>query len=112
MGGDPTGERSLPSGMILLCWVRHQTGKLSRHAGNLRTEPLSGLGNNGPVAWYIAATDLLPILVKSGGGCAVAVNKDGRDWVEVAREREVQSLEPLEDWQRRVLEYLAERIRR
>lgn len=98
MGGDPTGERSLPECLITLCKWRHQDAPISRHAGTLRTRYLTLAKNDGPVAWEIAAAALgLSWSGPSAGG-----------WVEVAREVSVNHLEPLRPWQREVLERLAE----
>lgn len=46
MGGDH-GARSERSHMILLCFLRHQ-GPRSLHSGDLRIEPLTERGTDGP----------------------------------------------------------------
>lgn len=102
-GGDPTGKRSKPEGMILLCWHRHQDSVISRHKQTLRVRYLTPKKNNGPVAFDVKR-EKLPADLRD----AWMFNLSGRGWVEVARERSVQVLEPLEAWQQAVLERLAE----
>ncbi len=53
MGGDPTGERSQPHRMLLLCKWRHQDAPVSRHAGTIETVYLTEKGNDGPLEWRI-----------------------------------------------------------
>lgn len=50
MGGDH-GERSDPSNMIELCVERHR-GTPSLHSGDLRIEPKTSDGANGPCDFY------------------------------------------------------------
>lgn len=97
MGGNPAGDRSTPALMVLLCAHRHQFGAVSRHAGTLREKFLTRDKYNGPVAWEIdVAATASPRRTKVHA------------WREVARERSVGVLEPLADWQREILERLAE----
>jgi hypothetical protein len=107
MGGDPTGERSRPPGLVTLCKWRHQDGKISRQAGNLRAVALTDRGNDGPIAWEIDLTALKGVDARWFGPSPGPVLGDS-PWIEVARERDVQQLEPLLPWQRAVLEKLAE----
>ncbi len=53
MGGDPTGERSSPAGMLLVCNYRHKEAKYSLDKKTLRWLPLTDQGANGPIAWEI-----------------------------------------------------------
>lgn len=101
MGGDPTGGRSLAAGLMTLCLHRHQNGIVSRHKGTLRARPLTPAGNAGPVAWDVSAA----VLRRFGRTVPEAVTGE---WVEVAKEHEVQRLDPPEDWQRAILDWLAE----
>lgn len=64
MGGDG-GTRSSANQMVLLCVLRHQ-GAESLHSGDLRIEPLTGLGTSGPCefwrwqrhwCWEVVATE-------------------------------------------------------
>lgn len=82
-GGDPTGDRSLAAGMILLCVHRHQDGAVSIHKGTLRVKPRTPHGTNGPCSFFIDAS------VDDSTG-----DRTPR-WVEVARESKVQKIEPL-----------------
>lgn len=107
MGGDPTGERSLPEVLISMCKWRHQDGTISRHAGNLRNVYLTPDKNNGPIAWELNIIALQGIAVSWFGPSPGPLVGES-PWIEVARERDVQVLEPLQPWQRAVLEKLAE----
>lgn len=101
MSGNPSGDRSLPAGLITLCLHRHQDGIISRHKGTLRTRYLTDKGNNGPVAWDIDVDAFTRAVAPLP---AMKIDQ----WMEVARERKVQVLEPLLSWQRDVLEILAQ----
>lgn len=107
MGGDPTGERSLPPGLIALCKWRHQDGNISRHAGNIRAIALTVERNDGPVAWEIQVEALVYYGIEVPPAAKRAANA-ATGWLEVARESEVQQLEPPTIWQRMILEQLAE----
>ena len=98
-GGNPAGDRSTPDGLITLCLHRHQDGAISRHKGTLRTRHLTDKGNDGPVAWDIDMNR-----VKHG----VARGWRPAKWVEVAREKAVQVLDPPTPAQLALLERLAE----
>lgn len=101
MGGNPAGDRSTPEIMILFCKHRHQFGRISRHAGTLRTEPIvKRLGNNGPVKFLV---DVSALRARVAGDAGVLVDR----WRVVARESAPGVLLPLTDWQRRTLERLA-----
>lgn len=73
MGGDPTGERSDPSRMLLLCNWRHKEDRFSIDKRGIRWEPMTDAGANGPVAWFVDVGRL-------SGSIAAG------EWVEVARE--------------------------
>lgn len=100
MGGDPTGDRSLPELMLYLCKHRHQDGAVSIHKGTLRARPLTAAGTNGPIAWDVDSETLFPGLYRN-------IVKEAR-WFEAARETKVQQLEPLSAKQQIVLERLGE----
>lgn len=55
MGGDPTGERSQPDVMLLVCNWRHKESKYSIDKKRLRWQPLTAMGSRGPIAWEIFA---------------------------------------------------------
>ncbi len=50
MGGDH-GKRSTADQMIRLCRPKHQ-GPVSVHSGDLKIEPLSGMGTDGPCSFW------------------------------------------------------------
>lgn len=103
MGGDPTGERSKPEVMLLLCKWRHQDAPVSRHKGTLRTIYLSDEKADGPLAFEVLLSAVYP---GSSGG-----------WFEVAREHYVEGgsgalrLEPLTPEQSAVLLELGKMVR-
>jgi hypothetical protein len=105
-GGNPAGDRSLRHMLITLCLHRHQDGIVSRHKGTLRTRALSAKKNDGPVAWEVRRS-ALPVMTVT---CAEFMGMSLRwtEWIEVARERDVQQLEVPMPWQQRILESLAE----
>jgi hypothetical protein len=109
IGGNPAGDRSVPELMIYLCKWRHQDAPISIHAGNLENVHLTPEGNNGPIEWRIKreALELLfvtwPIEVSLVMSATVDV-----EWLTLARETKPQLLEPLEPWQRIILERLGE----
>jgi hypothetical protein len=88
MGGDPTGERSLPAGLICVCNWRHKESTYSIDKGTVRWVALTSAGANGPVAWEVEI--------------------DSGRWLEVARESAVQVLEPITLAGQYVLKMLAE----
>src|SRR4030095_16608414 len=58
MGGDPTGERSVPSLMIMLCAWRHREAPISIDNKTLRWRALTRAGAAGPVAWDVKISAL------------------------------------------------------
>lgn len=74
MGGDPTGERSAPEKMVFVCAVRHRISRWSIDRCGIRWRTLTASGANGPIAWDYRA--------------------DSGEWVELARELDIQTLEP------------------
>ena len=100
IGGDPTGERSLPERMMLLCNWRHKEDRFSIDKHGIRWVPLTDRGSNGPVACEIEIGRF------SNGTLA-------HSWVEIARESAPGKLAPLMPAQRAILESLAtaQRIR-
>lgn len=101
MGGNPAGDRSITELMVYLCFTRHQDSRISRHAGTVRAEYLTEKGFDGPVAWH-ADKDAL----EAAG--VVGVPQGVNLWIEIAREKAINELEPLTDVQRHILEQLAE----
>lgn len=69
MGGDPTGERSAPELMVLVCNWRHKESRYSIDKKTVRWVPLTDAGAKGPIAWEIWAPWLF-----------------GHKWTEFARE--------------------------
>lgn len=69
MGGDPTGERSAPELMVLICNWRHRLSRYSIDRKTLRWRPLTAAGANGLIVWEAR----IPWLF-------------GEDWREIARE--------------------------
>jgi hypothetical protein len=96
-GGNPSGSRSMPAGLILMCVQRHQDGVVSVHRGTLRVRPLTRKGCNGPVA-FLVDFNALP----------GSLDYSRSRWLEVAREVAVQQLAPLDGWQEIVIDQLAE----
>lgn len=96
IGGDPTGDRSQPELLILLCKWRHQDAPVSRHAGTMRTRYLTDAKNDGPVAFDVDLWAVYPGLYMSSGV-----------WLEVAREIERGVLGALNAEQCQVLDDLA-----
>lgn len=73
MGGDPNGERMTRANLITLCWLHHQ-GPVSLEKHDLKVEPITDRGCDGPVEFYQR-------------------DKRGRGWFMVARERAIGILE-------------------
>lgn len=69
MGGDPSGDRSAPELMILICNWRHRVSRYSIDKKTLRWRPLTADGANGLIAWEARVPWLF-----------------GEDWREIARE--------------------------
>jgi len=101
MGGDPNGRVSIAALMILFCKWRHQDGRVSRHAGTLRTQYLTPDNNDGPVAFEVDLAALYP-----GRYAHSAVV-----WFEVGRELEPGTIGPTNEEQDQVLADLAEMVR-
>lgn len=111
MGGDPAMTRSETSNLITFCDHRHRHGRVSRHAGTLRIEPLTAAGCDGPVSFQVERETLLgslwspcPPEVRAG----IVVDVHGTEWIEVARETRVGKLDSLQWWQQEALKRLAE----
>lgn len=77
-GGNPTGDRSDPGLMILLCKLRHRTGRFALDNGTVDIRPLTADGARGPVAFWIDKRRFTMSLAQMGTG--------EPEWVEVARE--------------------------
>lgn len=90
MGGNPAGDRSTPSLMVLLCPFRHKENRYSIDRGLLKWEPLTDQGADGPIRWLMA------------------VNDPREPWFCVARETAVQQWEKFTSQQRAQLTRLAE----
>lgn len=88
MGGDPTGERSAPELMILICNWRHKESHISIDKKSIRWVPLTAAGSNGPVEWQAKADGV-------------------EEWTVLARESEPGRLLPLDPWQRALLEAMS-----
>jgi hypothetical protein len=71
MGGDPTGERSQPEGMVLLCHWRHKESRWSIDKGTLRWRPLTDRGADGLIAWDIKAMGHWLELAKEVPPCGI-----------------------------------------
>ena len=96
-GGNPSGDRSLSTGMVYLCRHRHRDGLVSIHHGTLRVHPQAhDLGAFGPLVFEVDA--------QAAGMKAVTARTQ---WVIVATEIAPGRLEPLMRWQRELLEELA-----
>lgn len=96
IGGNPAGDRSTADKMIYLCVHRHQDGAISRHKGTLRIIARTAEGMNGPVIFEVDMNRLEQNAAS------------GQKWRRVAWESKPGVLEPLEPWQRALLEQLAE----
>lgn len=103
MGGNPEGDRSDASLMVLLCAWRHKEGRIAIDRGTLRWIPLTDEGSHGPVRWEVDGEALQPF----GRIPQIADVFVPHGWTVVATERSIGVLEPLEDWQRVLLEQLA-----
>lgn len=91
--------------MVYLCEHRHQHGAISRHAGTMRARYLTPDQYAGPVAWDV---DLATLERHVGPRPDLRrLANTGTGFLEVAREADVQKLEPLLPWQRALLEQLA-----
>lgn len=114
MGGNPTGDRSVPSLMLMLCAWRHREAPISVDQGTLRWRALTKAGARGPVAWEIKHEELVDrgLVVEPGERTAPLPVVDG--WVEIAAGVDLGApSDPLhayktEPWQREILDQLAE----
>lgn len=93
MGGDPTGQKSLPEGLILLCPFRHKENRISVDRGTLRIVPNTDARLAGPCTFYVQQSAVLP-------GAADR-------WVEVGRETARHVFEPFTPAQKAILTKLA-----
>lgn len=96
MGGNPEGDRSDPSTMILVCAVRHKESAVSLDKHTLRWEALTDRGSDGPVRWLVDINALRNFT-------EVQRLKLKADWFEVAVELGIGSWEPLLPLQREIL---------
>lgn len=96
MGGNPKGDRSDPSGLILVCAARHRQNVISLDRKTLKAVPLDARrGLRGPVKWLI---DLRAYRGQAGAAT----------WFEVAREKAPHDLEYPSLPQQEILNALAE----
>jgi hypothetical protein len=85
-GGNPKGDRSIPSRMILLCSARHRENIISLDRGTVRIRPLErGKGTGGPCAFDV---DLRAFPLG---------RRESRRplWIEIGRETSIHVLEPI-----------------
>lgn len=76
-GGDPTGQRSVPSNLVYLCSARHLANPISLHQGTLQILPRSKeQGFGGPCTFLVRKSLLQPFFPDQEWG----------DWYEVGRE--------------------------
>lgn len=98
IGGDPTGERSTPALMLLICNWRHKEARISIDKKSLRWEPVTFAGADGPIAWSV------DLGVFSRGTFPVGT------WVEVAREMHRGQLGPATAQAREILNILGKEL--
>jgi hypothetical protein len=103
MGGNPKGDRSVPSLMIMLCATRHREGQVAVDQGTLRWRAMDRAGARGPVAWDVNAS----VLDALGLGYPYQL-RDDDGWVEVACEIDLHVFVRFHHWQRAILDRLAE----
>lgn len=99
-GGNPAGDRSDPSTLILVCAMRHKESAISLDQHTIRWEALTDRGSDGPVRWLVDINALRNVT-------EVQRQKLKADWFEVAREIGIGSWEPLSLLQREILTDLA-----
>ena len=87
MGGDPTGDRSTPDKMVLLCSIRHRISRFSIDRCGIRWRPLTDAGADGPIAWDYRLA--------------------GEEWYELAREAHAGELIEPDRAHRQLLQTLA-----
>lgn len=102
MGGNPKGDRSVPSLMMQLCDARHKTNRIALDRGTLRWVALTDAGADGPVRWELDGEAIQPFGKLSNMSVFVP-----SDWITVATETQPGSLAPLDEWQRKILHMLA-----
>jgi hypothetical protein len=102
MGGNPTGSRSVPSKMLLLCAWRHREGRIAIDQGTLRWEATTPAGAAGPIDWYASIDELHRL-----GLIPEAVTTGRDEWLCLARGVSLHTYE-IDDEQRPILEHLAE----
>lgn len=107
MGSDPTGERSQPALMMLLCQARHRAHLFSVDQKNVRWEPLTEAGADGPVVWFIRRS----MLHRLGLDPRVHLDiGDDPEWAELVRETRVRAYEMPTPEQQVALAALAEML--
>lgn len=99
MGGNPTGDRSAPSRMVLVCSARHRENIVSIDQGTLCWVPLTDKGADGPIAWMVPKDTVVD---------GVPAPRSVATWVCIAREVSVRSWEPFTRAQKLFLQALAE----
>lgn len=88
------GGPNRPENLITLCVDRHQDSEVSLHRGTLEIVAKDERGMDGPVAFFVS----LDTARSFGRVC-------------LARESAVGILEPLDDWQRAILEQIGRMLR-
>lgn len=99
MGGNPTGERSLASRMVLLCGPRHRENRVSIDNGTLRWRYLNDEKRaHGNLAWDVDVRALTRSLGQLTGD---------PEWVEIAREVDLHVYATATPTQKQILDQLA-----
>ncbi len=101
MGGNPAGDRSDASLMLLLCSARHKENRIAIDHGTLKWIPQTNAGANGPIAWLV---DLQAL------GRHPNHTTKAWPWALVAREASVGVFEAWSPFQREILEQLRQMI--
>lgn len=107
MGGNPSGDRTVPALLVLICNWRHKLAKFSIDRGGIRWEPLTPAGADGPIRWLIDA-EAMQGAALSEIGILLAIRPDDGGWVELARETAPHEYAPMTEAQTAILEWLAE----
>lgn len=94
MGGNPSGDRTVPEHLILLCSARHRENRISLDRGTLKIVPLTGQGMRGPCAFQVDRQ----AIDKPNSAASV--------WFEVARESSLHVLHKLSEEQLAILNFL------
>jgi|SRR5687767_7876726 len=100
IGGDPSGARSTPALMVLVCNWRHKEDRFSIDKHGIRWAGLTDAGANGPIAWSIDLGKFAPATFPAG------------TWIEIAREVRPRVLAPLSVQQIEMLEHLGIALKR